>query len=39
MTRVNQQTMESLDALFDPDNLVEEVFDFPADEYEPFAIR
>ncbi len=39
MTRVNQQTLESLDALFDPDNPVEEVFDFPADEYEPFAIR
>jgi len=39
MTRVNQQTMESLDALFDPDNPVEEVFDFPADEYEPFQIR
>ena len=39
MTMVNQQTMESLDALFDPDNPVEEVFDFPADEYEPFAIR
>jgi len=39
MTRVNQQTMESLDALFDPDNPVEEVFDYPADEYEPFQIR
>ncbi len=39
MTSVNQQTMESLDALFDPDNPVEEVFDFPADEYEPFQIR
>lgn len=39
MTRVNQQTLESLDALFDPDNPVEEVFDFPADEYEPFQIR
>jgi len=39
MTRVNQQTMESLDALFDPDNPVEEVFDFPTDEYEPFQIR
>ncbi len=39
MTRVNQETMESLGALFDPNNPVEEVFDFPADEYEPFAIR
>jgi len=39
MTRVNQQTMESLDALFDPENPVEEVFDYPADEYEPFQIR
>lgn len=39
MTRVNQQTMESLDALFDPDNPSEEVFDFPADEYEPFKFR
>lgn len=39
MTRVNQEMMESLGALFDPNNPVEEVFDFPADEYEPFAIR
>ena len=39
MTRVNQETLASLDALFDPDNPVEEVFDFPEDEYEPFAIR
>lgn len=39
MTSVNQQTLESLDALFDPDNPTEEVFDFPADEYEPFQIR
>lgn len=39
MTRVNQETLRSLDALFDPNNPTEEVFDFPADEYEPFAIR
>ncbi|MDQ3685059.1 MAG: hypothetical protein M3430_05585, partial [Acidobacteriota bacterium] len=39
MTSVNQQTLESLDALFDPDNPTEEVFDYPADEYEPFQIR
>jgi len=39
MTRVNQQTLASLDALFDPDSPAEEVFDFPADEYEPFAVR
>lgn len=39
MTMVNQQTLESLDALFDPDNPTEEVFDFPADEYEPFMFR
>ncbi len=39
MTRVNQETLRSLDALFDPENPVEEVFDFPEDEYEPFVIR
>ena len=39
MTRVNRETMESLGALFDPDNPVEEVFDFPPEEYEPFVIR
>jgi len=39
MTRVNQETLRSLDALFDPENPVQEVFDFPADEYEPFQIR
>jgi tetratricopeptide (TPR) repeat protein len=39
MTRLNEQTLSSLDALFDPDNPVEEVFDFPEDEYEPFAIK
>lgn len=39
MTRLNDQTLSSLDALFDPDNPVEEVFDFPEDEYEPFAIK
>ncbi|MGB8507125.1 MAG: hypothetical protein WCD76_01855 [Pyrinomonadaceae bacterium] len=39
MTRVNQGTLRSLDALFDPDDPVEEVFDYPADEYEPFLIR
>lgn len=39
MTRVNRETMESLGALFDPDNPVEEVFDFSEDEYAPFAIR
>lgn len=39
MTRVNQETLRSLDALFDPDDPVEEVFDYPADEYEPFLIR
>jgi len=39
MTRVNQETLRSLDALFDPDNPTEEVFDFPEEDYEPFAIR
>jgi hypothetical protein len=39
MTRVNQETMRSLDALFDPDNPVEEVFAYPEEEYEPFQIR
>jgi hypothetical protein len=31
--------LSSLDALFDPDDPAEEVFDFPEDEYEPFAIK
>lgn len=39
MTRVNEETMRSLGALFDPENPTEEVFDFPEDEYAPFAIR
>lgn len=39
MTRVNQETLRSLDALFDPDNPTEEVFDFPEEDYEPFAFR
>jgi chromosome segregation ATPase len=39
MTRLNEQTLDGLDALFDPDDPVEEVFDFPEDEYEPFAIK
>jgi tetratricopeptide (TPR) repeat protein len=39
MTRVNEQTMESLGALFDPNNPTEEVFDFPAEDYEPFMFR
>jgi len=39
MTQLNEQTLSSLDALFDPNNPAEEVFDFPEDEYEPFAIR
>jgi chromosome segregation ATPase len=39
MTQLNEQTLNSLDALFDPDDPAEEVFDFPEDEYEPFAIR
>ena len=39
MTRLNEETFRSLDALFDPDEPVEEVFDYPEDEYEPFAIR
>lgn len=39
MMRVNEQTMESLGALFDPDSPTEEVFMFDDAEYEPFAIR
>jgi tetratricopeptide (TPR) repeat protein len=39
MTRVNEETLRSLDALFDPDNPTEEVFDFPEEDYEPFEIR
>jgi chromosome segregation ATPase len=39
MTHLNDQTLRSLDALFDPEEPAEEVFDFPADEYKPFAIR
>ena len=39
MTRVNEETLSSLDALFDPDQTTEEVFDFPAEDYEPFEIR
>ncbi len=39
MTRLNQETLRSLDALFDPDNPTEEVFDYPEEDYEPFAIR
>jgi len=39
MTRMNEQTMESLSALFDPNNPTEEVFDYPAEDYEPFMFR
>jgi len=39
MTRVNEETLRSLDALFDPDNPTEEVFDFPEEDYQPFEIR
>lgn len=39
MTRVNEETLRSLDVLFDPDNPVEEVFDFPEEDYQPFEIR
>ena len=39
MTRLNQETMESLGALFDPNNPAVEVFAFPDEEYEPFMIR
>ena len=39
MTHLNEETFRSLDVLFDPDEPVEEVFDFPEDEFEPFAIR
>ncbi len=39
MTRVNDETLRSLDALFDPDNPAEEVFAFPEEDYAPFEIR
>lgn len=39
MTRVNEETLSSLDALFDPNNPTEEVFDFPEEDYQPFEIR
>jgi hypothetical protein len=31
--------MRSLGVLFDPNNPVEEVFDFPEEDYEPFMFR
>lgn len=39
MTRVNQATLDSLGALFDPENPSVEVFEFDEEEYEPFTIR
>jgi hypothetical protein len=39
MSRLNEETLRSLDVLFDPDEPVVEVFDFPEGEYEPFAIK
>ena len=39
MTRLNEETFRSLGALFDPNNPVEEVFDFPEEDYEPFMFR
>lgn len=39
MIRLNDETLRSLDALFDPDDPTVEVFDFPAEDYEPFEIR
>lgn len=39
MISLNDETLRSLDALFDPDDPTVEVFDFPAEDYEPFEIR
>lgn len=39
MTRLNQETLRSLGVLFDPNNDVQEVFDFPEEDYEPFEIH
>jgi hypothetical protein len=39
MTRLNEQTLQSLGALFDPDNPTEEVFEFTDEDYEPFTLH
>ena len=39
MTRLNEQTLQSLGALFDPDNPAVEVFEFDDEDYEPFTLH
>ena len=39
MTRLNEETLQSLGALFDPDNPAVEVFEFDDEDYEPFTLH